>query len=146
MGAADISAVGPQLRALGVRVVGIGPEELGFADFRAAGVWPYEVLLDAPKSTYRGLQLPLNTFRNCWGIVGGNSQILALAKKAKAEGHTNNLSGDTELLGGTILFAKGGVALYAFFQTPDDFAPDIPEMLRIAQTHLGKGPYVPPKA
>eukprot|EP00850_Spirogloea_muscicola_P016187 SM000130S27074 [mRNA] locus=s130:53679:55208:+ [translate_table: standard] len=114
-GAADLSRAIPLLRASGVRVVGIGLEELGVGEFVANGFWGGELYIDDGKEAYRALELKK------YGVLKGLYTVLfdrRTHERARETSSTpGDLKGDGMQLGATFAIDQGGAQLLDYRQT-----------------------------
>ena len=130
MGAAQLSALKPKFDTKEVRLVGIGLEKEGLGDFIKGRYFENgELYLDEPQAAYKALECRQNTWKNFWGLCGG--QIMKYYNKSKKLGYGMNMKGNTPQLGGTFVIAPGGALLYGHYQTATDFEPDLKEILRV---------------
>ena len=129
MSAANISAIEPLLAEKNVRLVGFGVETLGFEEFFETRFFVGELFVDEDKGAYKALELRQNSWRNLWGLLGG--EIMKFFKLSQSKGFENNLKGDTNQLGGTFLIMPDGTVPYAHFQSKESFEPDLSAILQV---------------
>ncbi|XP_034022131.1 prostamide/prostaglandin F synthase [Thalassophryne amazonica] len=133
--ATEVSKLEPDLRAAGVALVGIGPEEMGLKEFIEGGFFKGSLFIDEKKKTYNDLDFKRYTALSVVPAVLGSKVRDAIAK-AKAVGIQGNFSGDLLQSGGMLIVAKGGekVLLHFIQDSPGDYIPlnDISKALGIS--------------
>ncbi|CAI5687559.1 unnamed protein product [Oreochromis niloticus] len=143
--AAEISKLEPDLRANGVALVGIGPEEFGLQEFKQGGFLKGPLYVDEQKKCYKDLgfkRRPEETTPkyNAVSVVPAalGKKVRDVAAKASAEGIQGNFSGDLLQSGGMLIVAKGGekVLLHFIQDSPGDYLPleEITKALGISAT------------
>ncbi|XP_069546974.1 prostamide/prostaglandin F synthase [Brachyistius frenatus] len=135
--ASEISKLEPDLRASGVALVGIGPEEFGFKDFKEGGFFKGSIYVDEQKKSYKDLGFKRYTALSIVPAALGK-KVREVASKASAGGIQGNFSGDLLQSGGMLIVAKGGetVLLHFIQDSPGDHVPleDISKALAISTT------------
>ncbi|XP_028262010.1 prostamide/prostaglandin F synthase [Parambassis ranga] len=135
--ASEISKLEPDLRASGVALVGVGPEEFGLKEFKEGGYFKGSVYVDEQKKTYKDLGFKRYTAISVVPAALGK-KVRDAAAKASAEGIQGNFSGDLLQSGGMLIVAKGGekVLLHFIQDSPGDLVPleDITKALSISST------------
>lgn len=127
MSAANFSALKPEFDKMGITMIGIGVEKLGYEDFVQGGFFDSELVIDEKKESYTSLSCVRNTWRNLWGLGAELSRIF---NKSKEKGFANNLKGDVNTLGGTFVMSpKDGALMYGHYQTSKSFEPSMTELL-----------------
>lgn len=135
--ASEISKLEPDLRASGVALVGIGPEEFGMKEFKEGGFFKGSIYLDEQKKSYKDLGFKRYT---AISVVPAalTKKVRDVAAKAKADGIQGNFSGDLLQSGGMLIVAKGGekVLLHFIQDSPGDYLPleDISKALGMSAT------------
>ncbi|XP_031590925.1 prostamide/prostaglandin F synthase [Oreochromis aureus] len=135
--AAEISKLEPDLRANGVALVGIGPEEFGLQEFKQGGFLKGPLYVDEQKKCYKDLGFKRY---NAVSVVPAalGKKVRDVAAKASAEGIQGNFSGDLLQSGGMLIVAKGGekVLLHFIQDSPGDYLPleEITKALGISAT------------
>ncbi|XP_029358376.1 prostamide/prostaglandin F synthase [Echeneis naucrates] len=133
--ASDISKLEPDLRASGVALVGIGPEEFGLQEFKDKGFFKGSIYVDEQKKTYKDLGFKRYTALSVVPAALGK-KVRDVTAKASAEGIQGNFSGDLLQSGGMLIVAKGGekVLLHFIQDSPGDHVPleDISKSLGIS--------------
>lgn len=129
MSAANISAAAPMLAQKNVKIVGFGVEALGFDEFFKGRYFTGDLYVDAACKTYAALELRKNSWRNFWGIFGGN--VMDFFNLSQKKGYENNLKGNLNQLGGTFLIMPDGSVPYAHFQSKESFEPDLLKILEV---------------
>ena len=129
MSAANISASKSLLATKNVKIVGFGVETFGFEDFEKGGYFDGDLFVDVDAKAYAALELRKNSWRNFWGIFGGN--IMSLFKFSQKKGYENNLKGNLNQLGGTFLIMPDGTVPYAHYQSKDSFEPDLLKIMEV---------------
>ncbi|KAG7280538.1 hypothetical protein CRUP_022068, partial [Coryphaenoides rupestris] len=151
--AAEVSKLEPDLRASGIALVGIGPEEAGLQEFREGGFFKGALYLDENKKTYKDLGfkrytalsvvpaalgkkvrevsakdspgdfVPLEDISKALGV--STSARKGQTPVASAQGIQGNYSGDLLQSGGMLIVDKGGenVLLHFVQDSPGDFVP-----------------------
>lgn len=135
--AAEISKLEPDLRASGVTLVGIGPEEFGLKEFKDGGFFKGSIYVDEKKKTYKDLGFKRYTAISVVPAAMGK-KVRDVAAKAKADGVEGNFSGDLLQSGGMLIVARGGekVLLHFIQDSPGDYLPleDISKAVGISAT------------
>ncbi|XP_029947305.1 prostamide/prostaglandin F synthase [Salarias fasciatus] len=135
--ASEISKLEPDLKASGVALVGVGPEELGLQEFRDGGFFKGSIYVDEQKKCYKDLGFKRYTALSVVPAALGK-KVRDVAAKASAEGIQGNFSGDLLQSGGMLIVAKGGekVLLHFVQDSPGDYIPleDISKALGISAT------------
>ncbi|XP_008287934.1 prostamide/prostaglandin F synthase [Stegastes partitus] len=135
--AAEISKLEPELRAAGVALVGVGPEELGLKEFKEGGFFKGDIYVDEQKKTYKDLGFKRYTALSVVPAALGK-KVRDVASKASAEGIQGNFSGDLLQSGGVLIVAKGGekVLMHFIQDSPGDHVAleDISTALGISAT------------
>lgn len=142
--ASEVSKLEPDLRASGVALVGIGPEEIGLKEFKEGGFFKGSIYIDEQKKCYKDLGFKRYTAISVVPAALGK-KVRAAAAKANAEGIQGNFSGDLLQSGGMLIVAKGGekVLLYLIQDSPGDLPSleDISKALGIsAKVKAGQMP------
>ncbi|KAM7005800.1 prostamide/prostaglandin F synthase [Tautogolabrus adspersus] len=133
--ASEVSKLEPELRASGVALVGVGPEEFGLKEFKEGGLFKGSIYVDQQKRTYKDLGFKRYTAISVVPAAMGK-RVREAAAKAKAAGIQGNFSGDLLQSGGMLIVAKGGekVLLHFVQDSPGDYVPleDIAKVLGIS--------------
>uniref|UniRef100_A0A4W6FNS1 Prostamide/prostaglandin F synthase n=1 Tax=Lates calcarifer TaxID=8187 RepID=A0A4W6FNS1_LATCA len=142
--ASEISKLEPDMRASGVALVGIGPEEFGVKEFTDGGFFKGSIYVDEKKKSYKDLGFKRYTALSVLPAALGK-KVRDVAAKASAEGIQGNFSGDLLQSGGMLIVAKGGekVLMHFIQDSPGDFVPleDISKALGIsAKVTAGQRP------
>ncbi|XP_071382471.1 prostamide/prostaglandin F synthase isoform X2 [Centroberyx affinis] len=142
--ASEISKLEPDLRANGVALVGIGPEETGLEEFREGGFFKGSLYVDKKKKSYKDLGFKRYTALSVVPAALGK-KVRDIISKANAEGIQGNFTGDLLQSGGTLIVAKGGekVLLHFVQDSPGDHLPleDIAKALGVsANAQAGQRP------
>nr|XP_046239312.1 prostamide/prostaglandin F synthase [Scatophagus argus] len=135
--ASEISELEPDLRASGVALVGVGPEELGLKEFKEGGFFKGSIYVDEQKKSYKDLGFKRYTAISVLPAAMGK-KVRDISAKAKAEGIQGNFSGDLLQSGGMLIVSKGGekVLLHFIQDSPGDHPPleDISGALGVSAT------------
>lgn len=111
----QLSKIKPQLDEHNVKLVGVGPEELGSKEFYDAKHFAGELFYDPEKKSYKDMNYRrYNVLNVLGGALGSKSR--ELANLAGKEGLKGNLSGDLMQTGGMLIVKKGGEVLLDFKQ------------------------------
>ncbi|CAJ1050522.1 prostamide/prostaglandin F synthase [Xyrichtys novacula] len=142
--ALEVSKLEPDLRASGVALVGVGPEELGLKEFKEGEYFKGSIYMDVEKKTYKDLGFKRYTAISVVPAAMAK-KVRDVAAKAKAGGIQGNFSGDLLQSGGMLIVAKGGekVLLHFIQDSPGDHVPleDITKALGIStQVKAGEKP------
>ncbi|KAM7422833.1 hypothetical protein PAMA_010730 [Pampus argenteus] len=133
--ASEISKLEPDLKARGVALVGVGPEEFGLKEFQEAGFFKGSIYVDEQKKSYKDLGFKRYSALSVVPAALGK-KVRDVAAKANAEGIQGNFSGDLLQSGGMLVVAKGGekVLLHFIQDSPGDYVAleDISNALGIA--------------
>ncbi|XP_037565561.1 prostamide/prostaglandin F synthase-like [Dermacentor silvarum] len=121
--AVRLSRIKPQLDAAGVRLVGIGHENIGLDDFRQGEFFKGELYVDEERNAYKALQYKrFSWFSIIPAILTSSSR--AKAAEAKSEKVGGDLTtGDGLLMGGTLVVEQGGNKVLLNYQqeVPEGF-------------------------
>ncbi|XP_063603768.1 prostamide/prostaglandin F synthase-like [Penaeus indicus] len=123
VGAKELSLLAPQLAQAGVRLIGIGLEELGVEEFIEGKFFDGELYIDTDKKNYKALN-----FRNLSVLALIPALVAKVARdtvrKAKQLGISGDMKGDKMQTGGLLVVSpKGEKVLYEFKQeNPADHA------------------------
>ncbi|CAG5979830.1 unnamed protein product [Menidia menidia] len=122
--ASEISKLEPELKAAGVLLVGVGPEEFGVQEFKDGGFFKGPVYVDEQKKCYKDLGFKRYTALSVVPAALGK-KVRDISSKASADGIQGNLSGDLLQSGGMLIVAKGGekVLLHFIQDSPGDLVP-----------------------
>lgn len=135
--ASEISKLEPDLRANGVALVGVGPEEFGLKEFKEGGFFKGSIYVDEQKQCYKDFGFKRYTALSIVPVAVGK-KVRDVAAKAKADGIQGNFSGDLLQSGGMLIVAKGGekVLLHFIQDSPGDYLPlqDISKALGVSAT------------
>lgn len=142
--ASEISKLEPNLRASGVSLVGIGPEEMGLKEFREGGFFKGSLYIDEKKKSYKDLGFKRYSALSVVPAALGK-KVRDVISKANEAGIQGNFSGDLLQSGGMLIVAKGGekVLLHFIQDSPGDHVPleDISKALGIsASAQAGQRP------
>ncbi|XP_063072592.1 prostamide/prostaglandin F synthase [Engraulis encrasicolus] len=135
--ATEVSKLEPSLKANGVALVGVGPEELGLEEFKTGGFFKGDVYIDEKKKSYKDLGFKRY---NALSVVPAamGKKVRDIASKASADGIQGNFSGDLLQSGGMLIVSKGGekVLLHFIQDSPGDHVAleDIAKALDISTT------------
>lgn len=140
--ASEISKLEPDLKANGVALVGVGPEELGMNEFKQGGFFKGDLYIDEQKKSYKDLGFKRYTAISVVPAALGK-KVRDVSAKASAQGIKGNFSGDLLQSGGMLVVAKGGekVLLHFVQDSPGDCVPleDIVKALGISAKNVEKG-------
>lgn len=122
--ATEVSKLEPDLRASGVALVGVAPEEFGLKEFKEGGFFKGSIYVDEQKKSYKDLGFKRYTAISVVPAALGK-KVRAAASKANAEGIQGNFSGDLLQSGGMLIVAKGGEKILVHFiqDSPGDHLP-----------------------
>ncbi|KAM3878032.1 prostamide/prostaglandin F synthase [Diretmus argenteus] len=122
--ASEVSKLEPDLRAGGVALVGIGPEETGLEAFRDGGFFKGPLYVDEKKKSYKDLGFKRYSAVSVLPAALGK-KVRDVAAKASAQGIQGNFTGDLLQSGGILIVAKGGekVLLHFIQDSPGDYLP-----------------------
>lgn len=133
--ASEVSKLEPDLKASGVTLVGVGPEEIGLKEFQEAGFFKGPIYVDEQKKSYKDLGFKRYSALSVVPAALGK-KVRDVAAKANAEGIQGNFSGDLLQSGGMLIVAKGGekVLMHFIQDSPGDHVPleDISNALGIS--------------
>ncbi|XP_072238031.1 prostamide/prostaglandin F synthase [Leuresthes tenuis] len=135
--ASEISKLEPDLKAAGVSLVGVGPEEFGAQEFKEGGFFKGSIYVDEQKKSYKDLSFKRYTALSVVPAALGK-KVRDIAAKASADGIQGNFSGDLLQSGGMLIVAKGGekVLLHFIQDSPGDLVPleDVSKALGISSS------------
>uniref|UniRef100_A0A8C6SHH7 Prostamide/prostaglandin F synthase n=1 Tax=Neogobius melanostomus TaxID=47308 RepID=A0A8C6SHH7_9GOBI len=141
--ASEISKLEPDLKASGVSLVGIGPEEFGLQEFKDGGFFKGAIFVDEKKKCYKDLAFKRP---QCLPAALGK-KVRDVSSKANAAGIQGNFSGDLLQSGGMLIVDKGGekVLLHFIQDSPGDLVPleDISKAVGVSsKIQVGQRPVV----
>jgi len=114
-----------------VRFIAVGPERLGWEDFKKGKFWTNDdVYYDPEKKLYQEMGLKRSGF---FGVLGGmlTKKTWDMVGKTRAAGVTGNLQGDKGQLGGLFVVSKGGEKiLFEFRQQDFNDHPDVQDIAK----------------
>ncbi|XP_016123743.1 prostamide/prostaglandin F synthase [Sinocyclocheilus grahami] len=118
---AEVSKLEKDLKANGVALIGIGPEEMGVKEFMDGGFFKGDIYIDEKKQCYKDLGFKRYNAVNVIPAAMGK-KVREIASKASAEGIHGNFNGDLLQSGGMLIVAKGGekVLLHFVQKSPAD--------------------------
>jgi len=102
-----MSAIHPQLKQAGVRLVGVGLEELGSEDFIKGQYFSGELFVDLKQESYTEMKMKRHGYFSIWPSVFGKKGR-AETSRAKTLSIEGDMKGDGFLMGGTIVVSAGG--------------------------------------
>jgi len=121
LAAREVSAIKPILDSNGVKLVGVGLEELGVQDFIDGKYLDGdELYIDTDKKSYKDLGFKRFGFLGLLPAVLSSAARAAISR-AQALGLGGNMAGDGYQNGGALVVGKGGETLFHYVQ---DQAPD----------------------
>lgn len=122
--ASEISKLEAELKAAGVALVGVGPEELGLKEFKDGGFFKGDIYIDEKKKCYKDLGFKRYTALSVVPAALGK-KVRDISSKASAAGIQGNFSGDVLQSGGMLIVDKGGdkVLLHFVQDSPGDLVP-----------------------
>lgn len=101
-----LSELKPEFESMGIKLLAVGFEEIGFGDFISGGYWNWDILIDKERNTYSALALKRTPVAaGIFDLMSG-ATIAALSAAQKA-GIRGDLRGDGFQLGGTFVVEKG---------------------------------------
>lgn len=142
--ASEISKLEPDLKASGVSLVGVGPEEFGLQEFKDGGFFKGAIFVDEKKKCYKDLHFKRYTALSVVPAALGK-KVRDISSKANAAGIQGNFSGDLLQSGGMFIVDKGGekVLLHFIQDSPGDLVPleDISKAVGVsAKVQAGQRP------
>ncbi|KAF0292138.1 Prostamide/prostaglandin F synthase [Amphibalanus amphitrite] len=96
-----------ELKENGVRLVGVGLEELGVEEFVEGQYFSGDLFIDLKQESYKEINMKRHSYFSIWPSVFGKKGRDATSR-AKSMSISGNLKGDGFLMGGTIVVNKGG--------------------------------------
>eukprot|EP01121_Diplochlamys_sp_Union-15-3_P021974 TRINITY_DN920_c0_g1_i1.p1 TRINITY_DN920_c0_g1~~TRINITY_DN920_c0_g1_i1.p1 ORF type:complete len:183 (+),score=34.29 TRINITY_DN920_c0_g1_i1:162-710(+) len=138
MGAKHLSDLKPQFDKLGVKLVAIGVESFGMAQFIEGKYWLGDLYIDQNKQCYKCLNFPRKTILSGFGLL--DKRVWAATKQAEKEGFPMNYKGDGLQLGGTIILGPGKTPKLVYYHKQEHFGdhPDPHSLLKICTDELTK--------
>jgi prostamide/prostaglandin F2alpha synthase len=129
MTAASLSAIKPFLDPLGIRLVGIGFEEVGLKKFIASNHFAGELYLDTQKSMFKSVECKTASWTTLWGVF--SRDVLRMYDLAKQRKFENNFEGDYSQFGGVFLIDANGVTRYLQVQSKENFQIDTKKIMEV---------------
>ncbi|NP_001087128.1 prostamide/prostaglandin F synthase [Xenopus laevis] len=107
-----------------IRLVGIGPEEVGLKEFLDGNFFNGELYIDDSKQSYKDLGFKRYSALSVIPAALGK-KVRDIVTKANADGVQGNFSGDLLQSGGMLIVSKGGekVLLHFIQDSPGDYVP-----------------------
>jgi len=132
-----LSKLAPQLAEHNVRLVAIGPEPLGYEEFKEGKFFAGEVYIDESKKLYNQIGYKRS---GIFSLVGSllQGKLFSMNNAAKVDGVTGNLKGDIYQLGGVLVLDKSGKKLYEFVQQEATDEPDFAAVAKAAGVSFDK--------
>ncbi|XP_053546319.1 prostamide/prostaglandin F synthase [Bombina bombina] len=122
--AKDVSKLKDSLDSNQIRLVGIGPENVGLKEFLDGNFFKGEIYLDESKQSYKDLGFKRY---NALSVVPAalGKKVREITTKANEDGVQGNFQGDLLQSGGMLIVSKGGenVILHFVQDSPGDFVP-----------------------
>ncbi|KAM5141508.1 prostamide/prostaglandin F synthase [Mantella aurantiaca] len=122
--AKDVSQLKKSFDANQIRLIGIGPENVGLQEFLDGNYFTGELYIDESKQSYK--ELGFKRY-NALSIVPAalGKKVRDIVTKANAVGVQGNFSGDLLQSGGILIVLKGGedVILHFVQDSPGDYVP-----------------------
>ncbi|XP_063797997.1 prostamide/prostaglandin F synthase [Pseudophryne corroboree] len=122
--AKEVSKLKESFDANQIRLIGIGPENVGLQEFVDAGYFAGELYLDESKQSYKELGFKrYNALSLVPAALG--KKVRDVVTKANADGVQGNFTGDLLQSGGMLIVSKGGekVILHFIQDSPGDHVP-----------------------
>lgn len=107
LAAKQLSDIKPKLDEYGVRLVGVGVEELGLKEFLDGQFFKGDLFIDMEKKCYKDLQYKRFGFLNLIPALFYKSSRDAISESRAAK-TGGDLKGDYYQVGGTLVVRKGG--------------------------------------
>ncbi|KAE8593339.1 hypothetical protein XENTR_v10019079 [Xenopus tropicalis] len=122
--AKDIGKLKASCDAHQIRLVGIGPEEVGLKEFLEGNFFNGELYIDESKESYKTLGFKRYSALSVIPAALGK-KVRDIVTKANADGVQGNFSGDLLQSGGMLIVSKGGekVLLHFIQDSPGDYVP-----------------------
>ncbi|KAG8568539.1 hypothetical protein GDO81_014055 [Engystomops pustulosus] len=122
--AKEVSKLQESFSANQIRLIGIGPENVGLQEFVEGKYFSGELYLDESKQSYK--ELGFKRY-NALSVVPAalGKKVRDIVTKANADGVQGNFSGDLLQSGGMLIVSKGGekVLLHFVQDSPGDHVP-----------------------
>merc|ERR1712035_11297 len=112
--ATEVSKLEEDLKANGVALVGVAPEETGLKEFKEGGYFKGSIYIDEQKKSYKDLGFKRYTAITVVPAALGK-KVRDAASKATVAGISGNFSGDLLQSGGMLIVAKGGEKVLEHF-------------------------------
>ncbi|XP_053308667.1 prostamide/prostaglandin F synthase [Spea bombifrons] len=122
--AKEVSKLKQSLESNQIRLVGIGPEDVGLKEFLDGNFFSGEIYVDEAKQSYK--ELGFKRY-NALSVVPAalGKKVRDVVTKANADGVQGNFNGDLLQSGGMLIVSKGGekVLLHFIQDSPGDHVP-----------------------
>lgn len=122
--ASEISKLKESFDSHNVRLIGIGPEEVGLKEFLDGNYFKGDIYIDEKKQCYKDLGFKRYNALNVVPAALGK-KVREVVTKANADGIQGNFVGDLLQSGGMLIVSKGGekVLLHFIQDSPGDHIP-----------------------
>uniref|UniRef100_A0A1B6D4E4 Prostamide/prostaglandin F synthase n=1 Tax=Clastoptera arizonana TaxID=38151 RepID=A0A1B6D4E4_9HEMI len=114
--AKEVSQIAKTLHEKNIRLIGIGPEEVGVKEFAEGKYLDGELYVDVNKKVYSKLSFKRYNYFSILCYILSKEGRRAY-QKGKASKLSWNLQGDYLQIGGALIVENGGKLLYSFRQT-----------------------------
>ncbi|CAB3364056.1 Hypothetical predicted protein [Cloeon dipterum] len=111
----DLKQISPLLKENNVRLVGVGPENIGVEDFVAGEFFDGELFIDTDKKSYSGLGFKRFNWISVIAALFTRESRDAISR-GKAANVGGDMKGDGLQNGGALIVGPGGKLLYSFKQ------------------------------
>ncbi|XP_069466315.1 prostamide/prostaglandin F synthase [Ambystoma mexicanum] len=122
--ASEVSKLKESFDSHNIRLIGIGPEEVGLKEFLDGNYFKGDVFIDEKKQCYKDLGFKRYNALNLVPAALGK-KVREVVSKANADGIQGNFLGDLLQSGGMLIVSKGGekVLLHFVQDSPGDHVP-----------------------
>ncbi|KAF4529682.1 hypothetical protein B566_EDAN010768 [Ephemera danica] len=111
----DLKEISPILKQNNIRLIGVGPEEIGIQDFTEGKYFDGELYIDTEKKTYNGLGFKRFSYLSIlWALLTKTSRDAI--SRGKAANLGGDFKGDGLQNGGALIVGAGGKMLFSYRQ------------------------------
>ena len=114
-------------------MIGIGPEFLGYEEFKKGQYFCDKTYIDVGKQLYHAMGYKSNGIWNGYGLL--DPGFKKAYREASENGVTGNLTGDGFQMGGVVIVDNKGKILFDYEQKYYGDDPKVEEILKVIEEH-----------